>query len=527
MVSIPKPRLPTREEIRKYWVNDGPKALIIILFVAANIALFLYKFIEYRYERSLVFDILGYGVPVARGSAMMLKFNSAMILIPVLRNFLSFLRGTFLNNYVPFDKNIIFHRYIAWVICLATFVHVMAHFRNFHVQSTTDLADLKLIGIQEVPTTWGLAFRTLAGWTGHVLCVAMVLMFTSAIESIRRPMFEIFWFTHHLFIVYFGLLAVHGLRGTLETSTTWMWIIGPCVLYILERIIRLARSKQTTMLIMAKQHPSRTIELRMKTERFKYKPGQYLFLNCPTIARNEWHPFTITSAPEEDFVSCHINVVGNWTGKLSTLLNPDKRLGVVQENLLNSPDGKPILRIDGPFGAASEEVFKYKTVMLIGAGIGVTPFASILKHIKFQLSKAYSTTGNTIEKVHFFWICRDRSSFEWFSGIIGALEMDNVNNFLEIHPYLTGALSAQEVRDVMYAGGDEEARDQITGFSAPTQFGRPKWTEIFADFSQRYAGRDVGVFFCGPKVLSKDLYKHCRKFTQTTSCRYHYNKENF
>lgn len=42
--------------------------------------------------------------------------------------------------------------------------------------------------------------------------------------------------------------------------------------------------------------------------------------------------------------------------------------------------------MDGPFGTASEDVFQYEVAMLVGAGIGVTPFASILKSIwyKFQ-----------------------------------------------------------------------------------------------------------------------------------------------
>ncbi|KYQ88705.1 superoxide-generating NADPH oxidase flavocytochrome [Tieghemostelium lacteum] len=519
-------RLPTKEEVKKYWVNDGLKLVFLILFILGNIAIFAERFYHYKWVATDVFAILGYGGCFARGAAAMIKLDSAIILIPVLRNFLSWLRGTFINNYIPIDKNIIFHRFVAWVIAFATFMHVMAHYSNFRAISTSTVEKVADLHLDTVPTASYLAFRSLAGWTGHVVVVAMVLMYTSAIESIRRPMFETFWYTHHLFIVFFGLLCVHGLSGRLEPASYWKWVIGPCGLYILERIIRVARSKKTTMLLMAKQHPSRVIEVRMKVNGFKYKPGQYLFLNCPSIAMNEWHPFTITSAPEEDFVSCHINIVGNWTGKLSTLLNPEKKLGIIQENVLNAPNGKPILRVDGPFGAASEEVFKYKQVMLIGAGIGVTPFASILKHIKNQLARTYQT-GPLIEKVHFFWICRDRSSFEWFSGIIGELEMENVNNFLEINAYLTGALSAQEVRDLTYAGGDQESRDQITGFSSPTQFGRPKWKEIFADFALRYADKDVGVFFCGPKMLSKDLYKNATHFTKTTTCRFHYNKENF
>jgi len=269
--------------------------------------------------------------------------------------------------------------------------------------------------------------------------------------------------------------------------------------------------------------------LRMKKQAFNYKPGQYLFLNCPYISKNEWHPFTITSAPDEDFVSVHINAVGNWTNGITALLNPDKKIGIVQEDLLEAPDGSAILRIDGPFGAASEEVFKYKTVVLVGAGIGVTPFASILKHVKFCIQRAGTTSAKSpIDKVYFYWICRDKNSFEWFSNMLAALERENVNNFLEINTYLTGALSPDEVRNVMY-GTDEESADQITGLESPTHFGRPKWPDVFQDLARKHANTDVGVFFCGPRVLSKELYKNCVRHTSTSEggCRFHYNKENF
>ena len=42
------------------------------------------------------------------------------------------------------------------------------------------------------------------------------------------------------------------------------------------------------------------------------------------------------------------------------------------------------IAIDGPFGTASEDVFRYEVVMLVGAGIGVTPFASILKSVWYK-----------------------------------------------------------------------------------------------------------------------------------------------
>ena len=46
------------------------------------------------------------------------------------------------------------------------------------------------------------------------------------------------------------------------------------------------------------------------------RPGQYTFVNVPKVASTEWHPFTITSAPGDPFVSVHIRVVGDWTEAL-------------------------------------------------------------------------------------------------------------------------------------------------------------------------------------------------------------------
>jgi hypothetical protein len=82
------------------------------------------------------------------------------------------------------------------------------------------------------------------------------------------------------------------------------------------------------------------------------------------------------------------------------------------------------------------------------------------------------------------------------------LEQNNVNNFLEIHTYLTGQLNDEEIRNIMRGAN---GADSITGLQSPTHFGRPNWNEIFDKVSKEHDR--VGVFFCGPAVLSKQLYK--------------------
>lgn len=79
----------------------------------------------------------------------------------------------------------------------------------------------------------------------------------------------------------------------------------------------------------------------------------------------------------------------------------------------------PAVRIDGPYGAPAEDVFKVEVAVLIGAGIGVTPFASILKHIWYRQRKG---TLGSLKRVEFFWVCRDAPSFGWFQSLLQEVE---------------------------------------------------------------------------------------------------------
>ena len=56
--------------------------------------------------------------------------------------------------------------------------------------------------------------------------------------------------------------------------------------------------------------------------------GQWIRFNCTAITPEEFHSFTLTSAPHEDFLSVHIKAIGPFTWKLrnyfSALKDGDK-----------------------------------------------------------------------------------------------------------------------------------------------------------------------------------------------------------
>jgi len=155
--------------------------------------------------------------------------------------------------------------------------------------------------------------------------------------------------------------------------------------------------------------------------------------------------FTITSAPEDPYVSIHIRQVGDWTQALGERVGAtpavvktitqaamkafekDDKSGTISDGRGDfvelDPNAStrplPVVRIDGPYGAPAEDVFKSEVAILIGAGIGVTPFASILKHIWYRQKRG---TLGALRRVEFFWICRDAPSFGWFQSLLQEVE---------------------------------------------------------------------------------------------------------
>jgi NADPH oxidase len=133
-------------------------------------------------------------------------------------------------------------------------------------------------------------------------------------------------------------------------------------------------------------------------------------------------------------------MVGNFTKAFGRALgcdidrkgSPDEK-GVSKDitNELALRKILPRVYIDGPFGSASEDVFKFEIAVLVGAGIGVTPFASILKSIWYRMN--YPQGKSRLRKVYFFWICRDFGSFEWFRSLLLAIEAQDLDDHIEIH----------------------------------------------------------------------------------------------
>lgn len=556
--------------------NDIARYLFVMIWMIINVALFASTYMKYGTTKKYHYlrIIVKGGLPFARGAAMVLNFNCMLILLSMCRNIISLIRSNLNCGWCGsiislLDKNITFHKYCAYTICFFTVVHICGHCFNLtNLVESQSKADTEIEQhLSQLDNPWlnpiresgvdpvsGL-FQTVAGVTGVVMTLSLILMISSATELIRRSYFETFWFTHHLFVVFFGCLVVHGTGDLLRFQTnmdehdpeicdnvnywknhstscykfrpqlkapgamTWKFVIFPMILYGAERLLRIYRSFQQVTILKVIKHPSRVLEIQMKKDGFRCEAGQYIFLKCPKISHLEWHPFTLTSAPEESYFSVHIRNAGDWTDSLH------REFGA-NDSGMKDIGSCPRLAVDGPFGTSSTDVFKYDVIMCIGAGIGVTPFASILKSVWYRQNKSYSDLK--IQKVYFFWICRDEKAFEWFTDLLRYLEIQmeemNMKNFVEYHIYLTGWDTKLAIQSIIHQGEE----DNITHLDAKTQYGRPEWSKIFKGIGEKHKGTEIGVFFCGPSGLSHVLHKKANQYSNpSTGVKFCYNKENF
>ncbi|KAK8236258.1 ferric reductase NAD binding domain-containing protein [Phyllosticta capitalensis] len=535
MSDEPPRDLTVRERFDRWMVNEGYRRLFVAVFMLVHVMIFVFGVLNYALKDNLSQARIEFrtGYIIARSAAMVLHFDVALILFPVCRTFISLLRETPLNGIIQLDKNITFHKLVAWSIVLFTWIHTIAHFYNFG-----RFAAVNHLGF----AGWLVAnFVTGPGWTGWVMLIALMAMVFTSVEKTRRANYERFWYTHHFFIIFFVMWSIHGAFCVIRpdfapfcntVGVFWLWWMYGGFLYLAERIAREVRGRHQTYVSKVVQHPSNVCEIQIKKENTKTKAGQYIFLCCPEVSVWQYHPFTLTSAPEEDYISVHVRCVGNFTRSLARALGCDfeSKDGAVVSAAKDEDSVDPSLRrvlprvyIDGPFGSASEDVFKFEIAVLVGAGIGVTPFASILKSIWYRLN--YPQSKTRLRKVYFFWICRDFGSLEWFRSLLMAIEAQDLEHRIEIHTYLTAKINIADATNIMINDANAE-QDAITGLRAPTNFGRPNWDMIFKCIRKIHTPAEAGVFFCGPKGLGSQLHIKCNMYSDP-GFSYVWGKENF
>ncbi|XP_039306602.1 NADPH oxidase 5 isoform X1 [Solenopsis invicta] len=334
---------------KPYIKNNYVYIAFISIFIFINVALFVTRLYEYRNESAYIM--------LARACGQCLNFDCSFILVLMLRQCITFLRSHSFNSVVPLDHHIYLHKMTGILIGIFGTVHTLMHLiyrgtviiKDEKINSKNYTMFEKLLTSQPSQQNSTEKFGLAAGSeypTGVLLLIILFIMIVCSMPFVRRGgCFQIFHWSHLLYVPFWILMIFHG-------SNYWKWFIIPGIIYLVEKIRRLVwvRSEQRkTYIISGLIRPSKVIRLVIKRPlNFHFNPGDYVFIKIPEIARYEWHPFTISSAPEqEDYISLHIRVNGEWTKSLYSYFEDGQQKlqcdDILPAKNCDTPEKKPFL----------------------------------------------------------------------------------------------------------------------------------------------------------------------------------------
>eukprot|EP00121_Abeoforma_whisleri_P006072 Awhi_evm1s5513 len=381
--------------------------------------------------------------------------------------------------FLPLDYAHEAHVHIGIIYFFVSILHISGHLCNFlKLSQTPQQTQAELFPQLNIGFQWeflDFLFRSTAGITGIICTIIILLVF--ATQELRNLNFPIFWTIHHLLFVFTISMIIHGSQELLGSWTTLHYILLPVTVYVLDRLYRFFMNDmirndspvvdKVNSCVVDVGGNKRICKLVMSRPKknFNHKAGAYAFIKIPKISKLEWHPFTIVSTPSDDCVTFYIKDAGDWTGDLMELAD---------RNTINH------VRLYGPCSAPAMEWGKHHTNIFIAAGVGITPYLSIMKHILETKVSNYT---------HLIWACRTMEELWIARDLIIDCHKDNK---FSLHLYCTGSKTS-----VMY---DESIDLEVSS-------GRPKMDilirEIYEDIEDKT--NSCGLFSTTPKVLQKSI----------------------
>ena len=291
----------------RWTVANDIRSLLIATFTLIHAIIFSYGFWFSYTKVTSTLALSAFGA-MAKATALVIYFDLALLIYPVCRTLTSILRRTPLGIIIHHDTSVFFHTMIGWYLVFFGSVHAISHWVNFALLAAENGRGLK--GFLESN------FGTTPGWSGYVLLVSLGLIAVTSLKRFRLANFERFYCTHHLFVIFFVVLSVHGIccasredNASTHASTCsvgygsiWQWWMYGGIGYLLvERIKRETVGRYKTYISKVIRHPCDMVEIQIKKEKTRIKIGQVrnsLFLPLLTL---NWSSTSISAAPKFHF----------------------------------------------------------------------------------------------------------------------------------------------------------------------------------------------------------------------------------
>lgn len=376
------------------------ESMFVIVFLGLN-ALWFAAIFSRKYDDLVEADSTD-GLSVFKLVGYTLGFNAvlcfSLLILPATRN--SF---WLLAMGVDYSHGIKYHRWIGFFTIAMVFLHAVPYYYSWFANGTFISS-----GMPCFDCDYGVEGKSrFTNFCGQMALWCCLIIGVTSLNPIRRRYYEVFYYSHHLFIFVLFFSALHF-------SQFVIWMYPAVCLYVMHRILSNTQSRVPCEVVDLEAIPgeiTRLVFRRAPGSSGHYHAAQFVYLRVPLLSHTEWHPFSISSSPieYEDTFTVHVKCIGNWTKSLYALA-----IQAREERKM------PLIYVDGFYGKMSDEFQHYPALVFVAGGIGATPIISLVGKVLDCMRN--NDPGMMHTQVYFHWTSREIGIFHEFEPLLDAIE---------------------------------------------------------------------------------------------------------